>query len=188
MPHCCCSSRSHRWVDEFSTGNIHLLLAAGVVIGFRWPGAWAFHLLTKVTPGVGVLYFAGRREWRSLLTALGVTALIVAVSFALASAPWFEWVETLRRSSEVAVPDRIAAIPGPLWLRTAVAAAIALAAGIGGWKWLLPVAVALALPVPWSSGLSVLVAMIPLGRRALVRAGQLDGQESLSRSTCRSSA
>jgi hypothetical protein len=153
-------------VDEFSTGNIHLLLAAGIVIGFRWPGAWAFHLLTKVTPGVGVLYFAGRREWRSLLTALGVTALIAAVSFALASGAWFEWVETLRRSSEVAVPDRIAAIPGPLWLRTAVAAAIALAAGVGGWRWLLPVAVTLALPVPWSSGLSVLVAMIPLGRQA----------------------
>jgi hypothetical protein len=153
-------------IDEVSTGNIHLLLAAGIVIGFRFPGAWAFHLLTKVTPGAGALYFAGRREWRALAIALGVTAAVVAVSFVLAPSAWFEWVETLQRSSRVEVPDRIAAIPGPLVARVAVAALIALAAGVGGWRWLVPVAVALALPVPWSSGLSVLVACIPLGREA----------------------
>lgn len=153
-------------IDEVTTGNIHLFLAAGVVIGFRWPGAWAFHLLTKVTPGVGVLWFAGRREWRSLGVALGVTVAVVVVSFALAPSAWFEWIETLRRSSQVEVPDRIAAIPGPLLLRVAVAAVVAVVAGWRGWRWLVPVAVALALPVVWSSGLSVLVACIPLAREA----------------------
>jgi hypothetical protein len=47
-----------------------------------------------------------------------------------------------------------------------MAVVVVVAAGIGGWKWLVPVAVTLALPVPWSSGLSVLVAMIPLAREA----------------------
>ena len=154
-------------IDEVTTGNIHLLLGAGVVLGFRWPAAWAFHLLTKVTPGVGVLYFAGRREWRSLGVALGVTVGLAFLSFALAPSAWFEWIDTLQRSAEVAVPDRIAAIPGPLWARVAVAAVVAVVAGLGGWRWLVPIAVVLALPVPWSSGLSVLVACIPLGLAAL---------------------
>ena len=153
-------------IDEITTGNIHLLLAAGIVIGFRFPGAWAFHLLTKVTPGVGVLWFAGRREWRSLALALGVTVAVAAVSFALAASAWFDWIETLQRSSQVEVPDRIAAIPGPLLARVALAALIAALAGLRGWRWLVPVAVVLALPVPWSSGLSVLVACIPLGLAA----------------------
>ena len=66
--------------QEILIGNIHLLLAAAIVLGFRWPGTWAFVLLTKVTPGVGLLWFAVRREWRSLGIALGATAAIVAVS------------------------------------------------------------------------------------------------------------
>ena len=48
--------------------------------GFRYPWTWGFVLLTKVTPGVGLLWFAVRREWRALAIALGVTGAIVAVS------------------------------------------------------------------------------------------------------------
>ncbi|MEZ4596262.1 MAG: hypothetical protein R3C32_05075 [Chloroflexota bacterium] len=50
---------------ELFIGNIHLLLALAVVLGFRWPAAWSFVLLTKVTPGIGLLWFVVRREWRS---------------------------------------------------------------------------------------------------------------------------
>jgi len=56
---------------ELAGGNISLLLATAIVLGFRWPAAWAFVLLTKVTPGVGLLWFAARREWRSLALAVG---------------------------------------------------------------------------------------------------------------------
>jgi len=158
-------------IDEVTTGNIHLFLAAGVVIGVRHPAAWVFHLLTKVTPGVGMLWFVGRREWRSLVLAVGVTGGIALASFVLAPSAWLEWVDTLQRSSQVEVPDRIAAVPGPLMLRLAMSAVVALIAGWRGWTWLVPVAVALALPVPWSSGLSVLVACIPLGLEAWRRGG-----------------
>ena len=58
-------------IFEFYMGNIHLLLAAAIVIGFRYPVTWSFVLLTKVTPGVGLLWFAVRREWRSLAIAVG---------------------------------------------------------------------------------------------------------------------
>ena len=50
---------------ELAGGNISLLLAVAIVVGFRWPAAWAFVLLTKVTPGIGLLWFVVRREWRS---------------------------------------------------------------------------------------------------------------------------
>ena len=67
---------------ELINGNIHLLLAAAVALGFRYPWTWSFVLLTKVTPGIGLVWFAVRREWRPLAIALGATAAIAAVSFA----------------------------------------------------------------------------------------------------------
>lgn len=153
--------------DEITTGNIHLLIAAAIVIGFRWPVAWAFPLLTKVTPGVGVLWFAGARAWRSLGIAIGSTVVIATVSFMLAPDAWFEWFGLLARSSSVAVPAEIGVIPGPLWARTLLAAGLVVVGGWRGWRWTIPVAVALALPVTWSSGLAVLVALIPLYRPLL---------------------
>jgi hypothetical protein len=149
--------------DEISTGNIHLLLAAAIVIGFRHPAAWSFHLLTKITPGLGALWFAGARQWRQLGVAIGVTVAIAAISFALAPTAWFEWFETLRRSSTIPSGE-VAVIPGPLWLRALVAAAVALIAGWRGVPWLVPAAALIALPVPWSSGLSLLVASLALTR------------------------
>ena len=47
---------------ELYHGNIHLLIAAAIALGFRYPAAWSFVLLTKVTPGVGLLWFAVRHE------------------------------------------------------------------------------------------------------------------------------
>jgi glycosyl transferase family 87 len=56
---------------DLTVGNIHLVLGAAILAGFRWPWAWSLLLLTKITPGVGVLWFAFRREWRSFFVALG---------------------------------------------------------------------------------------------------------------------
>jgi hypothetical protein len=151
-----------------STGNIHLLIAAAVVLAFRVPAAWAFPLLTKVTPGVGLLWLAGARRWRALAVAIGATALISLVSFVLAPGLWADWVEVLTGNVANRVPTEIAVIPGPLVVRSAAAAALVLVGGHLGWRWTVPVAATLALPVPWSSGLSVLVALV-----ALARHGQL---------------
>src|SRR4051794_38013003 len=64
---------------EVAGGNVSLLLAVAIVLGFRWPWTWSLVLLTKITPGVGILWFAVRREWRSLAIALGATLLVAAV-------------------------------------------------------------------------------------------------------------
>lgn len=154
-------------IDEVGTGNIHLLIAATVVVALRWPGAWALPLLTKVTPGVAVLWLAGARRWRSLAIAIGTTLAISLVSFVTASGLWFDWLNVLTGNVDRPIPSEIAVIPGPLWARTAVAGMFALAGGWRGWYWTVPVAATFALPVPWSSGLSMLVALIALTRAHL---------------------
>jgi hypothetical protein len=152
-------------IDEVSTGNIHLLIAAALVLSFRAAGWWAFPLLSKVTPGVGVLYLLGARRWRSFAAAAAVTAALSLASFVVAPQLWFDWIGVLTSNVDRPIPTDIAAIPGPLLLRSGVAAIIALAGGMLRWRWTIPVAATLALPVPWSSGLSVLVAVVGLWRR-----------------------
>jgi Glycosyltransferase family 87 len=147
--------------DEITTGNVHILLAAAIVIGFRWSAAYALPLLTKVTPGVGLLWYAGARRYRQLALAVAVTLAICAVSFVIAPQQWFDWIDLLRRSAGVS-PGGAGVIPGPLWLRGALAAVLVLAGGRLEWRWTVPVAAALALPVTWSSGMAVLIALIPL--------------------------
>ncbi len=150
--------------DEITTGNIHLLIGAAIVIGFRQSAAHAFPLLTKLTPGVGVLWFAASARWRELVVAIGATLALVLVSFAISQDAWFDWLYLLTESSEVSVPAEIGVIPGPLWLRTVLAAGLVLVGGRLGWRWTVPVAAFVALPVTWSSGLAILVALIPLYR------------------------
>src|SRR5689334_15261169 len=69
---------------ELFLGNVNLLIALAIVVGFRRPAAWAIVLLTKTTPGIGLLWFAFRREWRALATATIATVLIAGASFVLA--------------------------------------------------------------------------------------------------------
>ena len=80
---------------ELSLGNIHIFLALVTVFGLRWPWLWSFVLLTKVTPGVGLVWFAVRREWRSLWIALGVTALIALPTVVLYPQLWADWIRVV---------------------------------------------------------------------------------------------
>jgi hypothetical protein len=155
---------------ELMRGNIEALMALAIVAGFRWPAAWAFILLTKVTPGVGLLWFVGRREWRNLAVALGATAAVALVSFAFAPQLWFEWLDALIRNAGVNVDWAL--FPVPLAVRLPVAAVLALLAGMRGWRWLVPIASTLAMPALWPVNLTLLVAIFPLaGRTAPAREG-----------------
>ena len=80
---------------ELAVGNIHFLLALAVIVGVRYPATWSFVLLTKITPGVGLVWFIARREWRKLGIALGMTSVVVAISFAVAPDQWLAWRESL---------------------------------------------------------------------------------------------
>jgi glycosyl transferase family 87 len=82
-------------LPEMWLGNVHALFALVLVFGFRRPGWWAIPLLTKVTPAVGFVWFAARREWRKLSEALAWTGGIVAVSAAIDPGAWVDWVRFL---------------------------------------------------------------------------------------------
>lgn len=143
---------------ELFNGNIHLFLALAVWAGLRWPAAWAFVLLTKVTPGIGVLWFAGRRDWRGLAIALGATAAIVVVGVAIAPNLWLEWIRMLTSAAGFPVSPGVP----PLAIRLPAAAALAYVAGRRDQAWLVPVAAFVALPVVWLQGLAILTASFPL--------------------------
>jgi Glycosyltransferase family 87 len=144
------------WTYELFVGQVHLFIAAVIVLGFRYPALWAFNILTKVTPGVGLLWFLVRREWRPLAIALATTAAIALVSFLLAPTAWFDWVAFLRGSTgsgELLYP------------RLALSAAIVVAGALTGRPWTVPIAVWLALPIVWIESWVILLAIIRLRER-----------------------
>jgi hypothetical protein len=145
---------------DLTVGNIHLVLGAAILLGFRWPWTWAFVVLTKITPGVGLLWFAFRREWRSLAIALGATAVVAAVSFAFNPSLWFEWVGVL--TAAASAPDWTFIVPIPVWFRLPVAVAILFWGARTDRRWTVPFASCIALPVLWLNGFAMLVAMLPL--------------------------
>jgi glycosyl transferase family 87 len=166
---------------EIISGNVHLLYGVAIVVGFRgyrWAASWALMFLTKITPGIGVVWFLVRREWRSFAVAIGVTAAIVAVSFLLNRAAWEEWIAILQADLSGGAGQGTLDTPGwylavPLVPRLIVAAGLAVVAGLTDRRWLIPFVVVLALPVVWLNGLAVLAAVVPLWQaRAVTAASQ----------------
>lgn len=147
-------------LPELMGGNISLLLAVAIVAGFRWPATWAFVLLTKVTPGVGLLWFALRGEWRSLGIALGATFAIFLGSAVFMPAAWTEWVAVLTEAA--GREGTWAAVPIPFLVRLPVAVAIVAWGAQTNRRWTVPVAAMIALPALWYGGLSMLLAVIAL--------------------------
>ena len=147
-------------LPELIGGNVTLLLAVAIVAGFRWPAMWSFVLLTKVTPGIGLLWFAVRREWRSLAIALGGTALVVAASALVAPGAWRDWIDVL--VSNAGAPITSGSLPVPFLVRLPIAALLVVWGARTNRRWVLPVAALLALPVIWYGSLSLLIAVVPL--------------------------
>ena len=147
---------------EVAGGNVSLLLAVAIVVGFRWPAAWAIVLLTKITPGIGLLWFAVRREWRSLAIALGATAAIALVSFVLLPDQWRDWIDVVIRNATAGRGGTWASVPIPLWIRLPAAVALVVWGARTDRRWTVPVASMLALPALWYGGFSMLLAVIPL--------------------------
>src|SRR3954447_6538762 len=145
---------------EIQGGNISVLLALAIVYGFRWPWTWAFVLLTKITPGVGLLWFVMRREWGSLAIALWATAVAVGVSFVVMPANWTAWISLL--AANTSKGGTWASIPIPLLIRGPIGVALIVWGAPRNQKWVVPVGSMLALPALWYGSLSMLLAVIPL--------------------------
>jgi len=156
---------------ELVSGNIHVFLAVAIAIGFRYPTSWAFVLLTKVTPAVGLVWFAIRREWRALAVALGSTAVIAAISFALAPDLWRAWLEVLAANAGTGGVSELAI---PLWLRLPVALVVVIWGALTDRRWTVPVAATLAVPAFYLHTLTMLLAIIPIELDPWTRGGRPD--------------
>ena len=146
-----------------SAGNVATLMALSIVASFRWPWTYSLLLLTKVTPGVGLLWFVVRREWRNLAIALGATAAIVLVSFVFSSSLWWDWFRVIQSNSNYGEPP-FAYHFLPLIPRLIVAAAITVVGAHYNARWVMPIVVVLSLPYIWDSTLIILVGIAPLLR------------------------
>ena len=137
--------------SEITLGNIHALTGVVVIAGFRKPALWAFVLLTKVTPGVGLLWFAFRREWRNLAIALGATAIIVLPTVILTPELWVRWFNALSRAGQSGeFASGIFVVP--LWARLPAAVVLLWVGARRDWAWVVPIAVTLGLPVLGTTG------------------------------------
>ncbi|MBI3750684.1 MAG: DUF2029 domain-containing protein [Chloroflexi bacterium] len=152
---------------ELYHGNVHLLVAAAIALGFRYPATWAFVLLTKVTPGVGLLWFAVRREWRSLGIALGVTAAVVSVSVAIDSSLWRQWITDGILPALSGPPTGGPSVSIPLIVRAIPAVALVAWGARTERRWTVPVGALLAMPVLWYDSFAVLAALAAVNRPEL---------------------
>jgi hypothetical protein len=144
---------------EIEGGQIHLWITLAIVVSLRLPGAWALPILTKVTPGIGVLWFAARREWRRFGIAIGITGGIVFASVLIDPNAWIEWLQLLRSSATLHM-DNVAASEWPIIYRLPIAAGLAIMAGWRNRPAALPLIACFALPAIWPWSL-VMMAGVP---------------------------
>ena len=147
---------------ELYHGNVNLLIAVAVALGFRHPWTWSFVLLTKMTPGVGLLWFVVRREWRQLGIALGATAAIAGVTFVAAPQVWLDFVGVM--VGNLGLPQAYS-VPPALPVRLPLAALLVIWGARTDRPWTVGVAAAMALPIIWVYGLTVALAAVPFLRR-----------------------
>src|SRR5215210_3056123 len=146
---------------SIAIGQTDLLMGAAIVLGFRWPAAWLLPIITKVTPGIGLLWFAVRREWRELAIALGLTFAVVAVSWAIDPRAWQGWVAMLLRFDFPTTADGVY-LPVPVWIRLPLIALLIAWGARTDRRWVLPIGVCFSLPTVWLNTPTILLAMFPL--------------------------
>lgn len=155
-----------------ANGNPQLIMAGAIVLAYRYPAAWAMPLLMKVTPGIGLVWYAVRRDWRSLAIALGATVAIAAISLAFTPELWAQWFGLLRQATG-ADARAVEIIYVPLFVRLPVAATLIVWGARNNQYWTVPIGAMLALPAIAHGGFAVAVAAIPFLRPSVIRAFDL---------------
>jgi hypothetical protein len=147
-------------IDDILRGNIHVFLAASIVLALRRPAAWAFGILTKVTPAIGLVWHLVRAEWRAVAIALGVTGVIVGASFIFSANLWLEWFGLLADNADTTA--RIRVIPLPLIVRLPIGVILIAYGARTDRAWLVPIGVMLGLPNVWTSSTALLAGSVSL--------------------------
>jgi alpha-1,2-mannosyltransferase len=148
---------------ELSYSNVHLILAALIVLGLRrWPWAFAIGAAIKLAPGLGILYLLLRRRWRAAAIAIAVGLVILAISVAIGPSAWSGFITTVESRGPA---DISGLLPIPYFVRLIVALVVTVVAGlvrprIG--EPLLVVAITIALPTLWLDAFATLIAILPI--------------------------
>ncbi|MCU6479046.1 glycosyltransferase family 87 protein [Arthrobacter sp. A2-55] len=137
-------------IPELVVGNVYILLAATAVVGMRKPAAWAFAVLTKVTTGVGFLWFAARGDWKRLFQGVGGMVLIFAIFYAIDPTAWNAWVRFLFNYRDGTPDSSISFI-----MRCIIAVVLVIVGARKRWAFIIAPAMVLASPVlvsfiPWT--------------------------------------
>ena len=148
---------------EIYHGNIHILLAVAMVLGFRHPWAWTAVLLTKPTAAVGLAWFVVRGQWRDRAVAVAPAAVIVGLTLVLWPDLWVGWSEYVRASLDQ--PKGRTAVDVSLWLRLPAGLAVVAWGALTDRRWAVVAGSTLALPVLWLASLAMLAGVIPEWRR-----------------------
>lgn len=146
-------------LPEIVSGNVFIIMAFTVVIGFAYPGAWAFSALTKISPTVGPLWFLVRRQWSSLAQAGIVTGAVITVSYLSAPDLWRQWFIFLSDHMAASSAPLGAALLPPLVIRFPIGLGVVVYAACKDQRWLLPVGMLLCTPVLWLGGFTLLAAI-----------------------------
>ena len=144
---------------EVTTGNVYLLMAVVVVLGWARPWSWAFVALTKITPCLGPVWFLARREWRPGAIAVGATLALGAASWALSPDLWRAWLTFLLEQAPATSAPLGSFITPPLWVRLPFAVGLVWWGARHGRRWVMPIGVLLATPVLGLGSFAVLLAL-----------------------------
>jgi hypothetical protein len=153
--------------SELFHGNIHIALAALIVVGIRYSPALGIVGLAKLTTGVAMLWPVFRRDWRGVIETSAVILAIVAASVLLQGTEiWVAWFDHLSARAETTHIGG-ALIDVPLTLRLPVAVGLLAWGAVSDRRWTLPLAVTLSVPLLWAHSFAILVAL-PLVIRSRV--------------------
>ena len=145
-------------LGEVYLGNIDLFIALAVGFGLTYPVAWALLPLAKGTPGVVILWFLARLEWRKLAIVGAFSLGISSASLLLTPTLWTEWV----RVSTQYVSGAYGASTIPAAPRLLAAAVLVIVGSRLGRRWTLAAAATLAMPgLDWKT-LTVALSILPL--------------------------
>lgn len=146
-------------LNEVMAGNVFLIFAVVVVLGFQHPGGWAFVALTKLTPCVGPVWFLVRRDWRHLAISSLVTAAVVLVSVGISPRLWADWLHFLSAYSGQTSGSLGSSVMPPLTLRLPIALILVVWGALKNRQWTLPVAMVVATHVFGLAACAVLLAL-----------------------------
>lgn len=160
---------------ELGYRNVHLLLAALLVLGLRGrPALLAIGAAIKVGPGLGLVYLAFRGRWREAAIGVAAGLAVLAMSLLIGPAQWQQFMAVIAATASTAPTT---SLPLSYPVRLAIAGVLTLAASRLSdrrGEAVLVIAVVLANPSLWATALSMLVAMVPLWETARGRRDEVE--------------